>query len=173
MYATVIERLENLIFLDTEFSSLDVDQAELLSIGLVKPDGEALYRELEYAGPVSSWVEDHVLPMLDGPKVSKTQLRKDIVDFVGATRPYALSYVSQYDTILIYRLFGIDEHPFYWLPLDFASILVGLGYDPEVYARGDEEFFRELDLDPSGYREHHALDDARLLRDVYMRLQQA
>ncbi len=39
---------ENIIFFDTEFSSLNPYEGEILSIGLVKPNGEELYLELEY-----------------------------------------------------------------------------------------------------------------------------
>ena len=48
---------KNIIFLDTEFSSLDSNKGEILSIGLVKLDGKELYLELEYDSPVSDWVK--------------------------------------------------------------------------------------------------------------------
>jgi len=41
---------KNIIFLDTEFSSLDPYKGEMLSIGLAKLDGSELYLELEYEG---------------------------------------------------------------------------------------------------------------------------
>src|SRR4030066_1628453 len=42
---------DNIVFLDTEFSSLDPYKGEILSIGLVKMNGDGLYLELEYTGP--------------------------------------------------------------------------------------------------------------------------
>lgn len=39
---------ENIIFFDTEFTHLDVEIGELLSIGLAKNTGEELYLELDY-----------------------------------------------------------------------------------------------------------------------------
>jgi hypothetical protein len=43
---------DNLIFYDSEFSSLDPYEGEILSIGMVKPNGQELYLELEYEGEV-------------------------------------------------------------------------------------------------------------------------
>ena len=34
---------DNIIFFDTEFSNIDSEIGELMSIGLVKPNGEELY----------------------------------------------------------------------------------------------------------------------------------
>ena len=44
---------DNIIFLDAEFSTLDPYEGEILSIGLVKLNGDNLYLELEYNGPLS------------------------------------------------------------------------------------------------------------------------
>ena len=123
-----------------------------MSIGLIKLNGEELYLELEYDGPLSDWVKEHVVPMLAGNKVSREEARKQIKEFVGNNHPYAVSYVNQYDTIYLYKLFQGDEHPFFWLPIDFASILFGANIDP------NSSLFEDVD---GKYREHHALDDAQ------------
>lgn len=39
---------QNLIFFDTEFSSLDLDRGEILSLGFVKMNREALYLEVDF-----------------------------------------------------------------------------------------------------------------------------
>ncbi len=68
-------------------------------------------------------------------------------------------------------MFGIGKVPFNWIPIDFASILFAMGINPESYYRGDEDnFYRELGIAHTKYREHHALDDAKLLRQVYLKL---
>jgi len=159
---------DNVIFLDTEFSSLDPYTGEILSIGLVKPDGAELYLELEYDGEVSDWVRENVTPMLTAPKLSRAAACERIKAFVGGTKPFAISYVNQYDAVYLYKLFGVDGHPFHWQPIDIAAMLFGAGLDPG--APGKAEFARGLGIDPSQFKEHHALDDARLLREIYLRL---
>ena len=50
-------------------------------------------------------------------------------------------------------------------------MLFALGIDPEGYGRGEQdELFNGLGVDYSKYTEHHALDDAKLLRDIYLKL---
>jgi hypothetical protein len=148
---------ENVIFLDTEFSDLDPYKGEILSVGLVKPSGEELYLELEYDGPVSDWVKEHIIPTLNGPKLSREEAKSKMREFIGTGMPYMVGYVDQFDDVYFHKLFQGDSLPYYWLPIDFASMMFAGGLDPE--AQIVEGF--------PGYREHHALDDARLLRDCY------
>ena len=150
---------DNIIFLDTEFSDLNPYNGEVLSIGLVKPGGEELYLELEYDGSVSDWVRQDIIPMLTAPKVSREEARRRIKEFVGKGMPYAVAYVNQYDDVYLNKLFQGDEKPWHWLPIDFASMMFAVGLDPE--SQIVESF--------PGYREHNALDDAKLLRDCYMK----
>ncbi len=155
----------NVIFVDTEFSTLDPYQGEILSIGLVKASGEELYLELEYDGPTNDWVKENILPALTGKKVSREEARQRIKEFVGDTKPFMVGYVNQYDTIYLYKLFGAENQPFYWLPIDFASILFNAGKNPDEIL----EYAEELKIDTGEYKQHHALDDAKLLRDVYLK----
>jgi len=162
---------DNVIFLDSEFSSLDPYKGEVLSIGLVKLNGDELYLELEYTGPVDPWVSEHIIPDLKAPKISRPEAVVRITEFVGAQKPYIITYVTPYDVIYIRKLFGSEASPFFWLPVDFSSILFGYGIDPEAYYLGDKKnFFKDIGIDTSKYREHHALDDARLLREVYLKM---
>lgn len=162
---------QNVIFLDTEFSSLDPYKGEILSIGLIKLTGEELYLELKYDGPFDPWVKKHITPNLNSPKVSRNDAMKKIKKFVGKDKPFFVSYVNQYDAIYLYKLFNKLKCPFFWLPIDFASILFGMGIDPEAYFTKDKKnFFKEIGVDASIYREHNALDDARLLREVYLKM---
>ncbi len=158
-----------LIFLDTEFSSLDPYRGEILSIGMVKEEGQELYLELEHAGEVDAWPREHVLPTLTESKVSREEARHRIREFVGPGEPLAVSYVNQFDVLYLYKLFTVDDCPFFWLPLDFASMLYALGYNPpECYE--PPQLLAQFGVDTGKYRGHHALDDARLLREVYRKL---
>ncbi len=161
------ERLfsKNLIFVDTEFSTLDPYQGEILSIGLVKLNGEELYLELEYEGETSDFVKKHILPTFSNKKVSREEARKQIKEFVGGGAPYMVSLVNQFDVIYLYKLFSADTQPFFWLPIDFASILFAEGYDPEKYLK----FAKTLGINTNRYPPHHALYDAKLLREVFMK----
>lgn len=158
----------NVIFYDTEFSDLNHRTGELLSLGLVKYTGEELYLELKYCGALHPWVQKNVLPHLTAATVNYEQAKQQIIDFIGAGNPYLVAYVNQFDSMYWYDLFNSPtEHPAYWIPIDFASILFAWGFTPNSF--GKDSFFNELGVDKSQYREHNALDDARLLRDVYIK----
>ncbi len=164
---------DNIIFLDTEFSSLDPYKGEILSVGLVKLDGEELYLELEYDGEVNEWVEENVAPFLTEPKVSRGEAVKKIKQFVGDSEPFLVGYVNQFDTVYLKKLFGTEGSSFHWIPIDFASILFALGVDLERYNWEDKNnFYQEIGVDHTKYRKHHALDDAKLLREVYLKILQ-
>lgn len=157
---------DNIIFIDTEFTDLDVTKGELLSIGMVKYTVEELYLELEYEGEVHPWVKDRVLPNLKGTKVSKEEAKKALKAFIGDSEPYLVAYVNQFDAIYWYKLFGSPkEHPAHWIPIDFAAILFGYGFDPASFNK--DSFFDMLGIDRSKYPLHNALGDAKLLADVY------
>ena len=160
---------KEIIFIDTEFTNLNPYKGEILSIGMVKKSGEELYLELEYDAQCSDWVKKNILPTLKNKKVSRKETIKLIKDFVGEKEPIMMAFVNQYDTIYLYKLFNGPETPFYWMPIDFASILFELGYDPEDYnTRG--KIFAELGIKIENFNQHNALDDAKLLRETYLAL---
>lgn len=159
----------NIIFFDTEFSNIDTQVGELMSIGLIKPSGEELYLELEYNQQnVHPWVIENVVPFLSGNKITKDEAVEKIWEFIGRgdEKPFLMAYVNQFDSIYWYRLFNDPkDHPVFWIPIDFASILFSFGFDPEKMRVG--EFFEWLGVDITKYNKHNALDDARKLKDVY------
>jgi len=165
---------ENIIFIDTEFSSLNPYKGEILSIALVKLNGEELYLELQHNGEVDDWPKKHILPTLTQEKNSREKAVKEIQKFVGDTRPHLVAYVNTFDMIYLYKLFGLQEcnELFHWLPVDFASMLFAQNIDPEslVDWSNENKFLEELKIDTSKYRQHNALDDAKLLREVYLRI---
>ncbi len=168
-----MKHTKQIIFFDTEFTYLDARKGELLSLALVKDTGEELYIEFEQPAPdhMDPWVVEHVLPALSGTHIlSKEDAKEKIREFVGTEKPYIMAYVNQFDSIYWYDLFSDPQkHPGFWIPLDFASILFAHGFDPE--SMGKQEFFDRIGVNKSDYatRDHNALEDAKLLREVYRR----
>ena len=61
------------------------------------------------------------------------------------------------------------------MTIDLASVLFALGVNPVKYqldGGSAKSFYRKLGIDTTRYRHHHALDDARLLREVWLKLTQ-
>jgi DNA polymerase III epsilon subunit-like protein len=166
---------QNIIFIDTEFSDLDPYKGEILSVGIVKQSGEELYLELDYDGESSDWVNKNILPLLTEKKVSKEDAPKLIRSFLGDALPFAVAFVDNYDLIYLTKIFGAGNLPFRWMTVDFASILFAIGVNPvkfQLDSAGARSFYKKLGIDMKKYRQHHALDDAKLLRDVWMKIVQ-
>jgi len=160
---------KEIIFFDTEFTDLNPYVGEILSIGLVKKSGERLYLELESNTNCSDWVKENILPTLNDKKYSREEAKIILSNFIGKDHPIMVANVNQYDTLYFYKLFSGPETPFFWIPIDFASILFSKGYEPEDYInRG--EIFKKLNINIEKYNQHNALDDALLLRDTYLAL---
>ncbi len=162
---------KNIIFFDSEFSSLDVSRGKILSLGLVKYDGEELYLELEYNGVVDQWPKENILPYLTRKKVSREKAVKLIEKFIGNSTPYVVAYINQFDMVYFYKLLGLDSfnERFNWIPIDFASILFSQNINPDVLADWDKSFLDKLKIDYFRLRQHNALDDAKMLRNVYLK----
>lgn len=162
---------KNLIFIDTEFSSLDPATGEILSVGIVKLTGESLYLELEFEGQVDAWVAQNIMPTLTGVKVSHVEAKKQIKQFIGSKKPFAVAYVDNYDNLYFIKLFGVGKLPFNWLTIDFSSILFANGINPgKSLATGSDvkKLYEGLGIDLGAYLAHYALDDARLLRNAWL-----
>ncbi|MFC1623597.1 exonuclease domain-containing protein [Patescibacteria group bacterium] len=164
----------NIVFLDTEFSSLNPYKGEILSIGLVKMNGDELYLELEYDGEVDEWPKENVIPTLIETKVSREEAVDKIQKFIGEDNSRIVAYINNFDMPYLYKLFGLEKinKVFYWVPVDFASMLFVKGIDPEslVDWENKKDFFDSLEIDISKYKQHNALDDAKLLREVYLKV---
>lgn len=164
---------KNIIFIDTEFTDLDPYKGEILSIGIVKISGEELYLELENTSESSDWVAKHIIPNLTEPKVSREVAEAKIRDFIGDVMPFAVGFVDNYDVIYLTKIFGHGKLPFKWVTIDFASILFAIGINPvkfQLDSSGARSFYKKLGIDMKNYRQHHALDDAKLLRDVWLKI---
>jgi hypothetical protein len=160
---------ENVVFFDAEFTSLDPWTGEILSVAIVKPSGEELYLEIgrdpETAHP---WVRENILPLLDGDPIAPEAACERIGHFIGDGTPYLLSYVSHFDTVFLHKLLGDGRWPFSRDPIDFAAMLFSAGLNPTNLLENDRILSEATGVDPSdACRMHHALNDARLLRDAY------
>lgn len=160
---------DNIIFVDTEFTSLNPYKGEILSIGMVKMNAEELYLELDYEGELDQWVFDNILPTLKDKKVSLEEAAKRVIEFVGPDKPYMVAFVSQYDSLYLYKLLGIENNPFFRYPFDFASFMFANGYDPDDFNKKGQKFLIDLGIDIDKYKLHNALDDARVLREAYIK----
>jgi DNA polymerase III epsilon subunit-like protein len=160
---------ENVVFFDAEFTSLDPRNGEILSIAIIKPSGEELYLEVERKNdPVHPWVKENILPLLDGNPITQEATCERIEHFIGDSAPYLISYVSHFDTAFLHKLFGDGRWPFHRDPIDFASMLFSAGLNPTNLLENDRVLSEAMGVEPSdACRMHHALNDARLLRDTY------
>ncbi|MDD2487281.1 MAG: 3'-5' exoribonuclease [Candidatus Gracilibacteria bacterium] len=159
--------MREIIFADGEFPGLYPDGTEFLSLALIKENGDELYFEMNTHGVINDWTKENILPYLNGNKISRDQAKQRIIDFVGDNKPYFLSYVNSFDWMGICGLFGVFEVPFFWIPLDFATMLYQSGIDPETKP---EELALKYDIPLDNHKPHNALDDARLIRELYFKM---
>jgi DNA polymerase III subunit epsilon len=162
---------DNIIFFDSEFSSFDTKKGELLSIGMVKMNGEELYLELESTIEPEEWVKENVVPYLTGEKISPAEAIEKIKKFAGSSTPFLLSYVNVYDAVYLKNILGPGKNNiFHWMTIDIASMFFAIGLNPEAFGDADRDgTFEKMGIDWKKYREHHALDDAKLLREFYIK----
>lgn len=181
---------ENIIFMDGEFTELNENGTTFISIALVKPNGEYYYAiNADYdAKKCTDWVKENVLVPLYTQTVhgdprnhcdalnfhktygkSEKKIAEEIKRFVGDSKPYLIADVNQFDWMGICGLFGVWNVPFFYIPIDFASILWSKGIDPDVN-RG--EFAKGQGIDISNFKKHNALDDTKVLKALYEKLQQ-
>jgi len=146
-------------FIDTEFSERGPDYPiQLISIGIVRMDGSELYRiskEFHERG-CNQWVKQNVLPHLEGPRHSRSEIRHAIQDFVGVDpSPEFWGYYSAYDWVVFCQIFGaMIDLPRGW-PM-FCRDIKQLAND-----RGNPPFPEKMRLTMKTSNEHNALHDAR------------
>ncbi len=149
-------------FLDTEFYE-DGKTIDLISIGIVGPDGREFYavnREAELHR-VSPWVREHVLPSLpsygDSAWRSRQEIAYGVQNFIWPpSRPAEIwAYYADYDWVALCQLFGTMMG----LPNHFPKFCMDL----KQYSRmlGDPKHL------PQEKGEHNALEDARWNKQLY------
>lgn len=142
---------------DTEFIE-DGVTIDLLSIGIVSEDGRSYYAESSEAdrSRANEWVQANVLPHLHGLPISRASIRRDILDFVGTDKPEFWGYYADYDWVVLCQLFGR---------------MVDLPKGWPMYCRDLKQwcdFIGSPKLPAQNGIEHHALEDARGIRDRWL-----
>ena len=135
------------VWIDTEFNDF---RGELISMALVAEDGREFYEVLDCLTP-SPWVAENVMPILHKAPVARLVLQKRLFQFL-----------MEYD----------DVHLIADWPEDIAhfcnTLITGpgqrIGTPPLTL-----EIRRDMD-DAVSAIPHNALEDARSLRDEYLRL---
>lgn len=139
------------IYFDTEFIE-DGRTIDLLSIGMVREDGETYYAESAEAdwSRASDWVQENVLRHMTGPAYPRHIIAADIIRFAGES-PEFWAWYADYDWVVLCQLFGtMMDLPDGW----------------PMFCRDLRQVATSADLpqqDGSDGPEHHALSDARWL----------
>lgn len=148
-----------LIFVDTEFTSLA--EPYLISAGLVAEDGRELYFELTGVSPAvcaPSFVQEVVVPLLDGPLLTPSQAADQVAEFLAPYESVTLFCdAPRYDVELL--------RPF--LPGRLAWSFAVPSFETEADELAYQEAHNQAFVD--GLRRHHALDDARAIRAAWLR----
>ncbi len=98
------------IWFDTEFIE-DGKTIDLMSIGMVREDGETYYAESSDCdlSKASPWVKENVIPNLLGGggavDVSREYIAKSVLEFAGES-PEFWAYFADYDWVALCQLYG-------------------------------------------------------------------
>lgn len=157
-------------FLDTEFHEDARGRLDLISIALVTEGGGDYYAISSEFDPevCHEWVQENVLPKLgDERPLSRAQIRQDIEAIVqqgiilDGTAPEFWGLFCATDWVLFYRLWGrMLDLPKGWpnLCFDLRQEMARWGIDRMNFPEQDEA------------TRHHALHDARWVRDAFLLL---
>lgn len=181
------------IFLDTEFTELN-QNARLISIGLAAENGDVFYAELIDAEKYtsSSWVKEHVVPLLSGSlppaemveTMSVVLCRGDEVQISSALKKWFSQFggknsveiwadVLAWDWVLFCELFGgafnIPDQVFY-IPFDLSTLMKIKGINPDA----DRESLGSISWNHPALqlKRHHALYDALLELEIFRNVNQ-
>lgn len=145
------------LWFDTEFID-DGRTIDLLSIGVIRDDGESFYAEPAEADrqQASPWVRENVLPHLTGPVLSRAEIARQLVAFAGS-EPEWWAYFAAYDWVSLCQLYG----PMINLPDGWP-----------FYCRDVQQLADQLHIDleaelPPPTIAHNALRDAEWTRDAW------
>ena len=153
------------LFFDTEFHE-DGTLIVPLSIGVAREDGAEYYAEfyppkqLEQLD-LTPWVVENVVPHLQGGDAIKPthDVAVDLIKFAGSD-PEWWAYYSAYDWVLLCQLYG----SMIYLPIGWPMFCMDL--KQALVARGNPRLPEQTTV------EHHALADARWVRDSWLWLRE-
>lgn len=162
-------------FIDTEFAESPCT-IELISVAIVAEDGREFYAEstdFKYS-MANDWVKANVIPQLwsrqeeiefpftwprhpkiEGGPLAKSSIGHDIRRFIGDDKPQFWGYYSAYDWVV-----------FCWLQGSMIQLPKGW----PMYCRDIKQWCDQLgnpQLPSHDNDQHHALDDARWIRDAW------
>lgn len=154
----------DILFLDTEFTGLDQDKPDLISVALVDKEGREFYAELppsHYAVQCNEWVHFNVLPHLWGG---------DCVQSVAAIRARLIAWLAgiQDRAVIVTDCPDADFRLLRWLLPEWPQKLVPAPMLFTAWSMGDDEQ-PQLHARMANYHTperpaHHALHDANALR---------
>lgn len=153
-------------FFDTEFNEHARGGIELISIGIAAEDGREFYTvSNEFTMPVENhWLMENVIPHIEldmnGYRhQSLNDIRNDLKTWMQLdTEPVFYGYFSAYDWVVLCRLFdGMLNLPPNWPKYCYDLKQISMIF-------GDIRFPEQTE------QKHHALADARHLRDCYNHL---
>lgn len=160
-----------LVYFDGEFTKLTTKGVKFLSMGLVADNDNKLYLEINQPEEVDPWVLENILPFLEGNGITEDEAREKILNFIkenyGEEKPVLISDVNQFDWNGLCDLFGVWNIPFFYIPMDLVGKLLSSKYDID---ESREEIAKDLGIDISNFRKHHALSDAIVLKEIWERL---
>lgn len=143
------------IWFDTEFIDTG-KEIHLISIGLVREDGQTYYAEPANA-PLTiacDWVMLNVIPYMKGPVKPRQQIATEIVQFVGY-RPEFWTYFGAFDWVCLLQLYGkMMDGPASWPHNAFD--LVQLCHHLNTHSLPEQTTIK-----------HNALNDAIWTRDAW------
>lgn len=148
------------LFLDTEFTDLRVP--ELLSIGIVSEAADEFYAELTLNRAVCSpFVEETVLPLLANQPREREDVAHDLRGWLARFERPVVVYDSPTDWAMFLWLFGSDPVPIDGLLLEYDQ------WEWQRFERCIDAYFENHQT----ATRHHALHDARALREAWGQLQ--
>lgn len=155
-----------IITLDTEFSGLDDPNPDLISIALVREDGEFFYAELheaEYRKRVAPWTRENVIPLLWGGSwcMSRVEISRRLTEWISdiVDKAIVVTDSPEYDFELIKPLLNPWPQNLAISCMRFDSLAMGRNRQPWLLDIRDR-FHAEHGP------EHHALRDAQSLREM-------
>jgi len=173
-----------IVFIDTEFTGEHV-YTTLVSLGVVTLPGEEFYITLNDYDPdqVTDWLKENVLADIDKSQSVTSenayrQLHEFLSDYADGQPLYVISCGLLQDYLLMMELYKFSQpgrkyfHALYCLPdylnhyagIDLNTLFRTCGIDPSI----DRAEFSGITLP---LRRHNALDDAKVVRECFLKLQ--
>lgn len=152
------------IWYDCEFIE-SPGKVELISIGMIDEDDNELYCESSEfkESDAGDWVKENVIPKLLPKKdrLTREEIKDEILNFVGAEIPEWWGYVSAYDHVVLCQIFGVMVD----LPSDWPCYTRDIKQIMDTFGWLKKDFMTIDENDA-----HNALFDAKWTRDLYFKV---